>query len=186
MDNTQWWFHLDTIRHKIEFGCWVSRYAFTFIIFILGIKAPGISSVREYYTRYSEEALVNNEDGNDQNASTGSTWRNVGEKLMLLLPYLWPKRSPMLQMRVLACILMLVCVRVTNVFVPILSKKIVDALAGVKHDGVPIFAWQLIIIFVTLKMLQGGGTGSQGLLNGFRSFLWIRVQQFTTREIQVH
>ena len=50
---------------------------------------------------------------------------------------------------------------------------------------VEVFAWQLILLFVGLKTLQGGGTGSQGLLNGLRSFLWIRVQQFTTREIQV-
>ena len=25
MDNQQWWFHLDTYRHKMEFGCWVAR-----------------------------------------------------------------------------------------------------------------------------------------------------------------
>merc|ERR1719376_1409177 len=64
--------------------------------------------------------------------------------------------------------------------------KIVDALAGTDTPGnVPVFAWQLIAGFVGLKVLQGGGTGSQGLLNGLRTFLWIRVQQYTTREIQV-
>merc|ERR1711963_899225 len=47
------------------------------------------------------------------------------------------------------------------------------------------FCWQLILIYVTLKWLQGGGTGSGGLLNICRSFLWIRIQQYTTREIQV-
>ena len=92
---------------------------------------------------------------------------------------MWPRRSPTLQLRVVACVAILVVVRVANVFVPILSKSIVDQLR------VEIFAWQLILLFVGLKTLQGGGTGSQGLLNGLRSFLWIRVQQFTTREIQV-
>lgn len=33
--------------------------------------------------------------------------------------------------------------------------------------------------------MQGGGTGSMGFLNNLRSFLWIRIQQFTTREIEV-
>lgn len=33
--------------------------------------------------------------------------------------------------------------------------------------------------------MQGGGTGSMGLLNNLRSFLWIRIQQYTTREIEV-
>lgn len=33
--------------------------------------------------------------------------------------------------------------------------------------------------------MQGGGTGSMGLLNNLRSFLWIPIQQYTTREIEV-
>ncbi|XP_014664266.1 PREDICTED: ATP-binding cassette sub-family B member 6, mitochondrial-like [Priapulus caudatus] len=33
--------------------------------------------------------------------------------------------------------------------------------------------------------LQGGGTGSMGLLNNLNTFLWIRVQQYTSREVQV-
>ena len=75
---------------------------------------------------------------------------------------------------------MLLGVRVTNVFVPIYSKKIVDQLAD--H----VFCWDLILLFVGLKLLQGGaGFGSGGLLNMFRSFLWIRVSQYTKREIQV-
>ena len=42
-----------------------------------------------------------------------------------------------------------------------------------------------IFRYVGLKLLQGGGTGSQGLLNVIRSFLWIKVSQYTKREIQV-
>ena len=45
--------------------------------------------------------------------------------------------------------------------------------------------WDLILIYVAFKFLQGGGTGGMGLLNNLRSFLWIRIQQYTTREIEV-
>lgn len=45
--------------------------------------------------------------------------------------------------------------------------------------------WDWIFIYVGFKFLQGGGTGSMGLLNNLRSFLWIRIQQYTTREIEV-
>lgn len=38
---------------------------------------------------------------------------------------------------------------------------------------------------MAFKFLQGGGTGGMGLLNNLRSFLWIRIQQYTTREIEV-
>lgn len=47
------------------------------------------------------------------------------------------------------------------------------------------FCWDWILIYVGFKFLQGGGTGSMGLLNNLRSFLWIRIQQYTTREIEV-
>lgn len=47
------------------------------------------------------------------------------------------------------------------------------------------FPWELIAGFVGVKLLQGGGTGGSGLLNNLRSQLWIKVQQYTTREIQV-
>ena len=38
----------------MEFTFWCLRYIFTFIMFILGIKAPGISTVRDYYSRYTD------------------------------------------------------------------------------------------------------------------------------------
>ena len=61
------------------------------------------------------------------------------------------------------CLIILVGVRVTNVFVPIYSKKIVDALTE------KIFAWQLILAFVGLKLIQG----ELFLKNFIISFFWI-------------
>lgn len=58
---------------------------------------------------------------------------------------------------------------------------IVDSLT----DKPMTFRYDLILIYVGLKFLQGGGTGSMGLLNNLRSYLWIKIQQFTTREIEV-
>lgn len=40
-------------------------------------------------------------------------------------------------------------------------------------------------MYVFFKFMQGGGTGTMGFLNNLRSFLWIRIQQYTTREIEV-
>nr|XP_042698898.1 ATP-binding cassette sub-family B member 6 [Chrysemys picta bellii] len=45
-------------------------------------------------------------------------------------------------------------------------------------------AWT-ICTYVFLKFLQGGGAGSTGFVSNLRTFLWIRVQQFTNREVQV-
>ena len=124
------------------------RYIFTVVTFILGIKAPGIR--QEYNSRtpiLDEETPLENEPR--LSASQGSTWRNIWKKITTLLPYMWPKKSVGLQLRVVMCIVLLIGVRVTNVFVPIYSKKIVDELAG------KVFAWQLILAFIGLKLLQG-------------------------------
>lgn len=63
-------------------------------------------------------------------------------------------------------------------------RILVDAFSP-NESGEIVFPWPLILTFVGLKFLQGGGTGGQGILNNIRTFLWIRVQQYTTREIQV-
>ncbi|KAG8236117.1 hypothetical protein J437_LFUL000480 [Ladona fulva] len=47
-----------------------------------------------------------------------------------------------------------------------------------------VFRWDLVLIFVSFKFLQGGGTGGMGVLNNLRSFLWISIQQYTTRTVQ--
>ena len=60
---------------------------------------------------------------------------------------------------------------------------IVNSLGG---DGrVPEFCWGLVVTYVGFKFLQGGGAGSMGFLNNLRSILWISVQQYTSREVQV-
>ena len=47
------------------------------------------------------------------------------------------------------------------------------------------FRWDLVLIYVAVKFLQGGGTGGVGFLNNLRSFLWISIQQYTSRETEI-
>ncbi|XP_055303857.1 ATP-binding cassette sub-family B member 6 [Sitodiplosis mosellana] len=167
----QWWIYVfATIRDKVEMSMFVTRYVCSLLIFVLGLKAPGIASNRE------DDYIHLENDGNNENRST---WANGWRKLRTLMPFLWPKKSFGLQFRVVFCISLLVAGRFINVLVPIYNQKIVDSLASKS------FCWDWILIYVGFKFLQGGGTGSMGLLNNLRSFLWIRIQQFTTREIEV-
>ena len=180
----EWFFHLETVGDKVEFGLWIVRYAATIAVFAVGIKAPGISQARDYVQQINED----DPEQQRRSASEGSTWRGLWRKLRVLLPYLWPKKSYLLQLNVILCFILLAGVRVANVFVPIYYKKIVDALTPSHLASLPSearFCWDLILVFVTLKFVQGGGTGGQGMLNQLRTFLWIKVQQYTTREIQV-
>jgi len=113
-----------------------------------------------------------------------STWAGVWGKITRLIPYMWPARSSSLQLRVIFCVLLIVAVRVINVWVPIYHKIIVDALSEESIQVEKSWPWVEVLVWVTLKALQGGGIGT-GVLGNLRTYLWIRVQQFTALEIQV-
>uniref|UniRef100_A0A1I8FIA6 ABC transmembrane type-1 domain-containing protein n=1 Tax=Macrostomum lignano TaxID=282301 RepID=A0A1I8FIA6_9PLAT len=59
-------------------------------------------------------------------SSQQSAWFGLGHKLRLMLPYVWPSSSPLLQLRVVACVLLLACGRVINCSVPIYSNGLAD------------------------------------------------------------
>ncbi|XP_058449573.1 ATP-binding cassette sub-family B member 6 [Malaya genurostris] len=165
------WFHLSTIRDKVEFTLFVMRYTATLFVFVIGLKAPAITS-----------AQLNDEYENlRQEQENRSTFRNGWQKMRTLMPFLWPKKDALLQVRVVFCFGLLLSGRIINLYVPIYNKKIVDSLS----EKPTVFRWDWILLYVGFKFLQGGGTGSMGLLNNLRSFLWIRIQQYTTREIEV-
>lgn len=43
-----WWIHVfATVRDKVEMSMFVTRYVCSLLIFVLGLKAPGIASNRE-------------------------------------------------------------------------------------------------------------------------------------------
>ncbi|KAF5285462.1 hypothetical protein FQA39_LY16636 [Lamprigera yunnana] len=171
LGQNQWWFQMQTTNDEIEMGLFVVRYISRLLLFVLGLKAPGIIS-RDYHP------LPPTHGATQENVST---WRNFWRKLRTLAPFLWPKKDCCLQMRVLICILLLGAGRVINLYVPIYNKYIVDSMTMTPL----LFRWDWILLYVFFKFLQGGGTGGMGVLNNLRSFLWIRIQQYTTREIEV-
>lgn len=46
--NEDWWFDLTTITDKMEFVLFILRYVGGCLLFILGLKSPGISTLRDY------------------------------------------------------------------------------------------------------------------------------------------
>ncbi|KAK3604753.1 hypothetical protein CHS0354_017861 [Potamilus streckersoni] len=182
-----WWWYLASTQDRIDFGLWLIRYVISFFIFVLGLKAPGLA-LNHYATINKDE-----EQGNTIQANE-STWKNVWKKLKIMIPYVWPKGSWWRQIVVIFCLVLLVAGRVNNIFVPLYSKYIVNSLSthtvsvsSAVQDQIvgPEFRWDLIIVYSVLLFLQGGATGTTGFLNNLRSFLWIPVQQWTTRCIQV-
>ncbi|XP_078259374.1 ATP-binding cassette sub-family B member 6 [Rhinoraja longicauda] len=177
-----WWWALDNTDQKVHFGLWMVRYVCTFLLFALGLKAPGLPR-RPYMVIINEDErdVECNEPLLNQNGNQ-STWKDFYKKVQLLVPYMWPKGNILLQAFVLFCLLLLAVERVINVFVPIYYKNIVNELS----DEAP---WKTlaktVCLYVFLKFLQGGGTGASGFVNNIRSFMWIKVQQFTSRQVQI-
>ncbi|XP_076031730.1 ATP-binding cassette sub-family B member 6-like isoform X1 [Oratosquilla oratoria] len=186
LQNESWWFDLSTLTDKLEFILFVLRYVGGCLLFVIGIKAPGISTLRDYVNfggSINDPEITEQGIAGNQTTRQSSTWKNVWKKLRTLLPFLWPRKNCLLQLCVVLCFVLLLIARVANLYVPIYYKLIVDSLGG---DGrTPEFCWQYVLVYVALKFLQGGGTGGMGFLNNMRSLLWISVQQFTSREIQV-
>ncbi|XP_054265691.1 ATP-binding cassette sub-family B member 6-like [Macrosteles quadrilineatus] len=173
-----WWFHPSSFSDKAEMGLFVSRYVLSLLLFGLGLRAPGVVTTQDYVNLNN---AFHTSQQSRQDDNTGSTWRTAWRRMKTLMPFLWPKRSARLQLQVLVCILLLVAGRVINLFVPIYNKLIVDSMTTTPLY----FRWDLIVTYVGFKFLQGGGTGGMGFLNNMRSFLWVRIQQYTTREVEV-
>ncbi|XP_034417624.1 ATP-binding cassette sub-family B member 6, mitochondrial, partial [Cyclopterus lumpus] len=111
-----------------------------------------------------------------------SAWRGCGRKVRLLLPLLWPKGTAALQGLALLCACLLAAERLVNVLVPVYSKNIVNELsAGGGWSSLVV----TVCIYTLLKFLQGGGAGTSGFISNLRQFMWLKVQQFTSRGIQV-
>jgi len=194
-----WYNNLTDTMTKIGLGLYVGSYLLTCAVFVLGLRAPGLTPTHQYSSFGRQQGDASDEgDQDNRSASDGSTWRNFWKKLWKLLPYMWPKNSLKLQLQLLLCFLLLGGMRVTNVLVPIYYKKIVDSLVTVASTSNLLeseldssvnwvkvdWPWIQVLIWVGLKALQGGGMG-QGLLNNARSLIWIPIQQYITRETQL-
>lgn len=186
ISSDQWWFDLSDTVHKVEFGLWVGRLVCTLLLFLFGLRAPGLPHSGYALLINAERRQLEEEDEADENDQSGqpSTWASAWKKLKMVWPYVWPKGYCLMQLRVLFCVFLLIAGRVINVFVPFLNKLIIDSLTGTKTHQVE-FPWQYILLNVFCKVFQGGGFGGLGLLSNLRSLMWIRVQQFTTKGIMV-
>ncbi|KAG7209714.1 hypothetical protein KM043_011349 [Ampulex compressa] len=177
----EWWFHLNSLTDQIEMALFVLRYVSNLVIFALGLRAPGIfgGSESDYHTL--NDGPINQSRYYESRPDESSTWKDAWYKTKSLAPFLWPKNDLLLQIRVVFCFFLLISGRLINLYVPMYNKKIVNSVTATPNE----FKWDFILIYVTFKFLQGGGTGGMGLLNNLRSFLWIRIQQYTTREVEV-
>ncbi|KAK9823014.1 hypothetical protein WJX81_007044 [Elliptochloris bilobata] len=115
--------------------------------------------------------------------------------LVTAVAYVWPT-TPLQQLRAALCVVLLGAMRLINLAVPILYRDVVNTFSETSErartDGdrpaEHFTLYQVFFPYVALYLgaafLQGGaGTGSIGLLNNLRNWLWIPISQSAYRTI---
>lgn len=91
------------------------------------------------------------------------------KRVRVLAPYLWPSRSPKLQMLAVLCVVLLVLGRAVNLMVPIALGQVVDSLGS---GDAP---WGPVVVFAALKLFQGSG----GLITVAQNLLWFPLAWYS-------
>nr|XP_054767033.1 ATP-binding cassette sub-family B member 6-like [Lytechinus pictus] len=169
---------LDTQFHQTMFGLWLVRYVITFCLFVLGLRAPGLPK-KSYMLIINEDAEDPIEKTPPSIAENHSTWANIVTKVRILWPYIYPKGSFLPQLYLLVCVLMMIAGRVITVYIPILSKNIVEALS---RDP-PLFPVRYIMYYLGCRVLQGSG-GKYSMFTSIRFVLWVRIKQYTMKGLK--
>lgn len=111
-------------------------------------------------------------------AADKSTWHRCKR----LLRFLWPPGECILQVRVFACLVLLVLTRLLTLLVPVVYKRLINALTTTEQTkGSTAPRWDIIIFYIVMKSMVGNG----GYLNVVRHLLWIPVSQGTHKRLRV-
>ena len=210
--NPHWWWHLRGHTDVSDLVLFIVRSVLIVCVIVVGVIRPIFTKKTDYtllvnLDKADTDTVLHNretqerKEGSFVRRRTHSTFANMWVKTKILFPYVWPKGHPILQLRVVFCFLILVSGRVINVYVPIYYKSIINALTPSAGGGNSTSGLDLelsitstttitlpmtsIGIYVLLRFLQGGSIGSLGFTSNLRSFLWIQVQQYTSRALQV-
>ena len=110
----------------IELGLFITRYVITILLFVLGIKAPGLPSNASLREWRNEDPEVEEEEPviGGIKKHKKSTFSNLMLKTRTLMPYVWPKRDRRVQLCVILSFILLVAGRGVNLLTPIFYKKI--------------------------------------------------------------
>jgi len=108
------------------------------------------------------------------------SWWEYLKGYAMFFPYLWPSKDRKLQTVVVLCIVLVLAQRVVNFLVPYQVGVITDILSGENEED-PYMPWGAICLYILYRVLQG----SNGFLGAVRSALWIRISQYSYRELSI-
>lgn len=102
-------------------------------------------------------------------AAPSASFGSLLSRVRVLFPYLWPSKSPKLQLLAFLCVGFLFLGRLVNLLVPMALGRVVEALSTHQQPWLP------ILVFAALKLFQGAG----GLLNVVQNLLWYPISWYS-------
>ncbi|KAI8099088.1 uncharacterized protein BX664DRAFT_12834 [Halteromyces radiatus] len=170
-----------TIYDQFLLGVFITRYVLECLLFVFSI----IHMFSQTSSSAETTPLLNSTNHSDYgsaptittttNEKPKSTFSDFFKKMGDLMPFIWPHNNWRLQALVILSFGLMVLGLFINAQTPFQLGYVVD------HIGKGKFAWAAVLIYMGFKFLQGGS----GLIQCVQNFLWVPVNQYTTREISI-
>ncbi|MDZ4736076.1 MAG: ABC transporter ATP-binding protein/permease [Rhodospirillaceae bacterium] len=109
-------------------------------------------------------------------AGEGGGPSDARRTLKTLLPFIWPKDAPGLRARVVIACICLVAAKIATVYVPILFKKLVDALTAGPADLAIVVPLGLLLAYGLARVISQG-------FNELRDGIFAKVVQRAVRQV---
>ncbi|KAL7063931.1 hypothetical protein AAHC03_05000 [Spirometra sp. Aus1] len=207
--SAMWWWKLEGFTDRVELVLWAIEYACVLFVFLLGFRAPGLPNYALLY-----ENLTNEQRTQQPPLTRWQRFRKRCIFLLpFILPrrnYLIQ-----LNILLCTAILVsgrVVNLYVPILYKNVVNSLTLDARNDTPpHSGQPvhitesinnnflsyfyvllvgptglIYRWDLILLYVGIRAIQGVGSTSSGLLGALQSQLWIPVDQFSSRTLGIH
>ncbi|CAO3598375.1 unnamed protein product [Absidia cylindrospora] len=172
-----------TFYEQILLGSFITRYVLQWFLIVLAIvHIFSRPSVAESTPLLNTNGTPNADYGATPVSTASlpsekpkSAFADFFKKMGELMPFIWPQNNFRLQALVVLSFALMVFGLVINACVPFQIGYVVD------HIGKGKFAWAAVLVYIGFKFLQGGS----GLIQCVQNFLWVPVNQYTTREVSI-
>lgn len=121
-----YWFFQPIIQHTtpideihiVRFGYWLFRLSATIIVFIIGLRAPGVPRRRYAIMLNRSQSQI------EEERSKENVWLKFFKHFRTLAPFIWPRGHWGLQINILICISIVLLGRFLSLEVPRYTKLI--------------------------------------------------------------
>lgn len=110
----------------------------------------------------------------------GLSWSAFWARIWKLRTHLWPSTSWRLQIYCWVCVGLLAVGTLVFAYTPYVLGRFVDSLSDVENGRKGDSPWPWFAMWIALRSVQGGG-----FVGFFQRMLWVPVQQYADREMQM-